>query len=69
MCKRHLKPGVSVILDNGIREGGVHYNRGIIKSRDGEYYMILINNRGSVYEAENPNGVLVERYLCEIRTE
>lgn len=61
MCKRHLKAGVSVILDNGIRENGHHYNRGVIKSRDGEYYMI------NVFVGEDV--VLVERYLCEIRTE
>lgn len=69
MCKRHLKPGVRVILDNGIREDGKHYNRGIIKSRDGEYYMVMVDISGSKYAKDYPDGVLCERYLCEIRTE
>ena len=60
---RHLKPGTRVRISNPL-EG--RFNKGRIKSRDGEYYLILVDYEGGKYAADYPDGVLVERYLCEI---
>lgn len=63
MCKRHLKPGVSVILETPHVENGVNYNKGVIRSSiDGEYFLIRV----SLLEDE---GILVERYFTDLRTE
>lgn len=61
----HLKVGTRVTVTHGIREGAVTYDKGRIKSRDGEYYMILVEYNG-IHSKDYPDGILVERYLCEI---
>ena len=57
--KRHLKPGTLVILNEGIREGGRHWNRGIVARRDGEYYDVRV--------FVGDETVTVERYLTELK--
>ena len=63
MCKRHLKPGVSVILETPYVENGVNYNKGVIRSStDGEYFLIRV----FILEDES---IVVERYFTDLRTE
>ncbi len=62
----HLKVGTRVQIQMPIVEGRRVFDRGRIKSRDGEYYMIMIEYNGK-HAANYPDGILVERYLCEIK--
>lgn len=62
----HLKIGTRVQIQMPIVEGRRVFDRGRIKSRDGEYYMIMIEYNGK-HAADYPDGILVERYLCEIK--
>ncbi len=66
MCKRRPKPGDRVTVTLGVKEGNKHFNKGRIKSIDGEYFMVMLDYEGGKYAADYPDGILIERYLTEI---
>lgn len=62
---KRLRVGTRVKINMPIVENGRTFDKGRIKSIDGEYYMILVEYDGK-HAADYPDGILVERYLCEL---